>query len=755
MKIFISNFLKDLLKFLRSTDFSKAIVLTVAIIIPIALFSYYSNTLVGVVIASGCLLSSPSDVAGSFKHKVIGVSCAAILAGLSSVISGYAQVSLYLIIPVLGMLMFAISYLAVFGFRASLITFSGLLAVVISFANLSKDLEIWQRGILIILGGFWYLSLSLLWDFLNPRKQTEHLLAGTMELTAKYLRIRAKLYTEFEQRDQLLKKLFLLQTELNEKHESLREVLISSRKTSGNSNYARKRLLIFIELVDMLELAMANPVDYSKMDELLGQEQQQFENIQDLLNAMAEHLEQIASALKYNNKLPPNNLKNALDKLQSGLLAFREKININESRETMLLLRNLIDYQEQQVQRMNSIFRILNNLESEKNLFIKSKEVSRFITPQDYDPKILVENFNFNSIIFRHSIRLAVVVIIGFSIGIFFSIQNAYWIILTIAVIMRPNYGLTKDRSKQRIIGTLIGGAIAVGIVYITQNEIVYMVLGIGSLTLAFSLLQRNYRTAAIFITLSIIFIYALLQPNVLNVIQYRIVDTLIGAGLAALGNHFLWPSWEVHGIKSYIQESIAANRNYLEEVDNFYHNKGKLPISYKLARKKSFLEMGNLSAAFQRMTQEPKSKQKDISRIYEIVGLNQTFLSALASLGTYIQNHETTAASVNFETFTNFISENLKSSEDILQNNNLTEVSKLSSEIEGAAMALKKTYEDLVEKRTIEIEEGKQNIDLRMRLQLQEAQLVNNQLRWLADISTNIRKTVSISKEVLQISKI
>ncbi|MDT0649344.1 FUSC family protein [Autumnicola edwardsiae] len=751
MILSVSKYFKDLLDFLRSTDFSKAIVLTIAIVIPIAVFSYFSNVITGVAIASGCLLSSPSDVAGSFKHKVTGVGCAALLAGVSSVISGYAQVSLYLIIPVLGLLMFAISYLAVFGFRASLVTFSGLLAVVISFANLSTDMEIWQRGILIVLGGLWYLSLSLLWNFLNPRKQTEHLIAETMELTAEYLRIRAKLYTEDQKRDHLQKELFLLQTELNEKHESLREVLISSRKTSGNSNYARKRLLIFMELVDMLELAMANPVDYLKMDELLRGEQEQFQNIQSLLNAMAEHLEEIASSLKYNKELPANTLKVSLGKLDAGLLNFRKEIDINERRETMLLLRNLFDYQEQQVQRVNSIFRILNNLESEKKLFMKSKEVSQFITPQDYDPKILIENFSFNSIIFRHSIRLAVVVIIGFSIGIYFSIQNAYWIILTIAVIMRPNYGLTRDRSKQRIIGTLIGGAIAVGIVYITQNEIVYMILGIGSLTLAFSLIQRNYRTAAIFITLSIIFIYALLQPNVLNVIQYRIVDTLIGAGLAALGNYFLWPSWELQGIKNYIHNSIAANRKYLEQVDTFYHTKGKMPVSYKLARKKAFLEMGNLSAAFQRMTQEPKSRQKAISRIYEIVGLNQTFLSALASLGTYIQNHKTTAASVNFEIFTNFISENLKTSEQLLLNKSLEEASQKTFEIEGAAMALRKTYEDLVEKRVTEIREGKVEIDPDMRLQLQEAQLVNNQVRWLSDISTTIRKTVSESKEILK----
>jgi uncharacterized membrane protein YccC len=59
---------------------------------------------------------------------------------------------------------------------------------------------------------------------------------------------------------------------------------------------------------------------------------------------------------------------------------------------------------------------------------------------------------------------------------------------------MRPSYGLTKERSKDRIIGTLIGAAIAVGIVLLTQNVVVYAVLAFVSLVFAFALIQQNYK---------------------------------------------------------------------------------------------------------------------------------------------------------------------------------------------------------------------------------------------------------------------
>src|SRR5690606_397746 len=141
----------------------------------------------------------------------------------------------------------------------------------------------------------------------------------------------------------------------------------------------------------------------------------------------------------------------------------------------------------------------------------------------------------------------------------------------------------------------------------------IYRVWAIVTLVIAFSMVQRNYKAAATFITLSVVFIYALLQPDIFNVIQYRVTDTLIGAGLATLGNLLLWPAWEIQSMQKTLMGTIKANRIYLEEIIGFYNKKGSVPTEYKVARKKAFLEMSDLSAAFQRMTQEPKSKQKNL----------------------------------------------------------------------------------------------------------------------------------------------
>ncbi|MBT8296529.1 MAG: FUSC family protein, partial [Gramella sp.] len=186
------------------------------------------------------------------------------------------------------------------------------------------------------------------------------------------------------------------------------------------------------------------------------------------------------------------------------------------------------------------------------------------------------------------------------------------------------------------------------------------------------------------------------------------------------------------------IAGSIKANLDYLREIDEYYHEKKSIPVAYKLARKKAFLEMGELSGAFQRMTQEPKSRQKQLGLVYEIVGLNHTFLSALASLGTYIRNHPTTSASKDFEIYTKGISVNLDNCLNILQSRELVKNKK--EEISNAAKALHDKFDKLAEQRDLEIKAGKDQIDISMRFKLQEAHLVTKQLEWLLDISEKLK---------------
>jgi hypothetical protein len=81
----------------------------------------------------------------------------------------------------------------------------------------------------------------------------------------------------------------------------------------------------------------------------------------------------------------------------------------------------------------------------------------------------------------------------------------------------------------------------------------------------------------------------------------------------------------------------------------------------YRLARKQAFVEISNLMASFQRMIQEPKSKQNKLPQVYKLTVLNHTLLSSAASLGTYIQSNKTSKASEAFNVVVNNVIQNLE----------------------------------------------------------------------------------------------
>ncbi|MCB0466626.1 MAG: FUSC family protein [Aequorivita sp.] len=734
-KNILKSTLFDLGEYFKSTDFSKAILLGIALTLPIIVGVKLDFLAIGTTITVGAMLASPSDVSGSIQHKIKGILLAALLAMTVSLIGAYLHLSHGLLVPILGILMFGISYLSIYGFRASLISFSGLFALVLSFSNVSSGMPPYERALLIGLGGIWYAILAFIWHYMYPKRQTEFYLSKTLKLTADYLHIRGELVSEKEDRTELLKKLLNTQTELTATHETLRDILIASRTGSGKSNYEGKRLLIFVQLVDMLELAMANPVNYSKTDAFFKEKPEQLADFQNLLFAMSKRLNTISILLSNPKKLRKSDkIETLLQKIKLGISTNKSASNENFDENT-ILLRNLFKYQKEQVKKIEKIEWLLKNPAHREVSLLKNDDSRRFLTKQNYDFNVLFENFNLRSPIFKHSLRLAVMAMIGYGVGMLFSLQNPYWILLTLIVIMRPTFGLTKTRSKERTIGTLIGGALAVGIVLLTQNTTVYGILAIVSLVIAFSMVQRNYKAAATFITLSVVFIYALLRPDIFNVIQYRVVDTLIGAGLATMGNLLLWPAWEIQGIQNTLLETIKANKIYLEEIVGFYNQKGKISPEYKVARKKAFLEMSNLSAAFQRMTQEPKSKQKNLDKVYEITVLNHTFLASLASLSTYILSNPTTPASRNFKKVTSKIIQNLSEAEGILKREISSE--KISENVESENI-FENTYGQKV---ILSDAENAKPLTDAFHQKMEEAHLVREQLKWLLAMSEKMPK--------------
>ncbi len=186
--LLISEKFKQLQQFLKSTSFSRGILVGFAVTIPAVLGGQLGHFEVGLALSFGAFWSSPSDIVGSFRHKKISILIAASLVMLVSFIKGYLGSELWLLHPVLGLLTFIIAFISVYGFRASLISYSSLMALALIFVN-SEELEIHQYAALIGVGGLVFTFGKDLASC-KPECRNGRVIVGAYVLTAELLETR-------------------------------------------------------------------------------------------------------------------------------------------------------------------------------------------------------------------------------------------------------------------------------------------------------------------------------------------------------------------------------------------------------------------------------------------------------------------------------------------------------------------------------------------------------------------------------------
>ncbi|MBG6061472.1 putative membrane protein (TIGR01666 family) [Flavobacterium sp. CG_9.1] len=729
-------------KFTDSTYFTNAIKVTIAAVIPVVVFSYLGKFEMGFAMALGAFFTYPSDIPSSLKHKINGILVTALLVSGINLLVNIVYPLSWIFYPFLALLIFLISMISVYGQRATMVSFSCLISVSLAFASINTGWTMVVHSGLILAGSLFYLLISLIFHYVRPHRYIELQIADCIKLTAKYLKLRGDLWTVNADKKSIIEKQLHLQVELNAIHQNIREVLISSHTTSGSSNQNRKMLLVFISLVEILELALSTAFDHDKLHQKFDDHPNVLLSYQRLAYNLAASLKLLSKSVKKHTKyLSKNTLLRDLNSLQLAIADYENDLKKNTASEGVFMLTTMLQYAEKQVEKIKIVERAFTLNFNSQDLKGLDKDLEKFLTPQYYPLITLTENFSFSSTIFRHSLRLTITLMVGFIIGKFLPFHNVYWILLTVIVIMRPGYGLTKARSLHRIIGTFFGGLIAFGILFVVKDISVISILSIICMLLGFSFTQINYKVSATFITMYVVFIYGIITPNIGDLVQYRILDTVVGAVLAFLATHFLWPSWEFLNVPVYLEKAIKANQDYLKEISIFYNKKGSISTSYRLARKNAFIEIGNLMASFQRMVQEPKSKQKQLPQVYKLAVLNHSLLSSLASLGTYIQSHKTTSASEAFNVVVDTVLKNLDNAISLLKDNH-----NLQENLPKEDLAMR--FSELKSIREKELKEGFPIDEEAFQLKMQEAQLVIEQLIWLINLSQSIVKTTKIIKE-------
>jgi uncharacterized membrane protein (TIGR01666 family) len=642
----MKNQAREIQYFLFSQYFSDGLRITLGVLLPSLLFAQLGHFNIGLTLSLGALCVSITDSPGPVAHKRNAMLLCSLTIFLVALITGFVRLNTFLLGLEILAFAFFFSMFMVYGARAAALGTAALIVMILTIDNNLKPLEVLIYSSLILTGGIWYMVLSLSFFGMLPYRQAQQTLGECIHEVARFLRIKTEFYRAGTDLDENYRKLVAQQVIVSEKQDAVREVLFKSRQfIKESTGPGRVLILSFIDLVDLYEQITTTHYDYNSLQEKFGKTGI-LQDVARLISQMADELDDIGFTIQANFRhRPPTNLNSQLEQLKTRIDAIGAS-DIEASnlalKKVLVNLRNLA----QRLINMRQYYQPENALpEPEKNL-----EFSRFVSSQNYDFKLFRENLTFDSAIFKHSFRVALVCLFGFIVSQIVPYgHHSYWILLTIIVILKPAFSLTKQRNYQRLIGTIAGGAIGILILVLLPSKNVQFFLLLIFMVCSYSFQRRNYVVSVIFMTPFVLILFNFLGDGNLNIAEERIIDTVVGSAIAFAASYLIFPSWEADNLQKHLRETLKANLAYMQKLAESLTGKRVKIEDYKLARKQVYVSSANLSAAFQRMTSEPRKKQLKSKEVHKFVVLNHILSSYIATIASGFMQKETVAPPIQY----------------------------------------------------------------------------------------------------------
>ncbi|MBL9218966.1 MAG: FUSC family protein [Opitutaceae bacterium] len=252
----------------------------------------------------------------------------------------------------------------------------------------------------------------------------------------------------------------------------------------------------------------------------------------------------------------------------------------------------------------------------------------------------------------RFVARSTVVQLIGVGLFMLFGVERGYWLPLTTLVVLQPEYGATRLRAGQRVLGTLAGSLLASLVLWLAPPPPV--LLAIMALTMAgFGFwLKRNYAIAVFFITLFVVVLTEMSAPVTVDFTLRRMAATAAGGLLALLAAQLFWPVWERSRFPALLAAALRANRDLLRVLGERLHAGGGYDAGAVAHKRAAEVANSTVFASLQRMMAEPKNQQAGLEEAAALANGNQRLTRAL----TVVALHLTTGAALLRPEYAHFV---------------------------------------------------------------------------------------------------
>ncbi len=260
-------------------------------------------------------------------------------------------------------------------------------------------------------------------------------------------------------------------------------------------------------------------------------------------------------------------------------------------------------------------------------------------------------NLNLQSAACRHAIRLAVCIAAGDALARGFSLRRAYWLPMTIALVLRSDFAATFSRGVLRLLGTFAGLIFATLLSHALPSNTLAPVLAITALAFIIRWAgPAHYGVAVTGITGVVVLLLSLSGAVPREVMAARLLNTTAG-GLIALLAYWLWPTWERHQVADGLAAMLDAFRIYFQAVrDSLLAVPSK--IDRDRARVSARLARSNLEASIERASVEPGVSAERLALLSAILASTRRLARAMLAIEAAIGPASIAPAPPSFRTF-------------------------------------------------------------------------------------------------------
>ncbi|MFM0739834.1 FUSC family membrane protein [Paraburkholderia xenovorans] len=664
----------EIKKFLYSQYFYGGLRIAVGVSLPavLCLIVFHDRDL-GFTIATGALGACVVDMPGPLKYKHNEMLACTVIGFLSALATGLATVNAVALWCTVVPLTFVLSLIVVYGNRWPQISFATLFMMIVTLEESFTPMQALVNASWILLGGLWYTYWSTFVSRWIMHRIEQQALAESVFACADYLLARAAFYDLDNDLDECYRNLVNKQIAAVERQDAARDIVLRNlpKLKSGRLEPRRAMLFnLFINTVDLHELFVGAHTDYPMVRNTFGGSDL-LVFYRDLIRKSAADLEEIGLAV-LQNQAPRVRVN-----VKAELRAIEFEIDVMRKRDLPRKDPEAYSAVSSTFRRIWSATRLIDKMRKSLSSDARITEtelrldqaLSRFVSSRRVPFGQIFSNLTMASPSFRHALRVTIAVAVGFWLGRLLPLTNAYWIVMTTVIILKPGYSLTKQRNGQRIVGTLIGCAASIALMIFVKEPHILLVVMFASMVMSYSLLLFNYTASVVFTSSYVLLMFHLLAPGSMRIIGERAIDTVVGCAIAIAASH-LFPYWEYRLMGKLVNNMIGATRQYLEaswwwsgkpaaaaaatvteagafapaaamadpaiEVGKPAVAAGVSPVvgagvsqaaaaattaldrdyRYRLARKNVHVAFANLGQAFQRMMLEPKSAQKFVPEL-------------------------------------------------------------------------------------------------------------------------------------------